>query len=111
MIYEILSEFKETFWIILLLLTITIISQQEICGQKKSLIFFKYLENNFVLYLSYKSMKGLDEKTRYKVGDNPQLDRKFALYKKVNLFTGEAYHDALSQEEAKVLIKLWGKAR
>ena len=56
-------------------------------------------------------MKGLDEKTKYKVGDNLELDEKFALYKKVNLFTGEAYHDALSQEEAKVLIKLWGKAR
>ena len=56
-------------------------------------------------------MKGLDEKTRYKVGDNPELDEKFTLYKKVNFFAGDAYHDALSQEEAKLLIKLWGKAR
>ena len=56
-------------------------------------------------------MRGLKEKTTYRVGDNPELDEKFALYKKANLFAGEAYHDELSQEEAKALIKLWGKAR
>ena len=56
-------------------------------------------------------MRGLDEETKYRVGDNPELDEKFALYKKVNLFTGDAYHDELSEEEAKTLIKLWVKAR
>ena len=56
-------------------------------------------------------MTGEDEKSRYRVGDNPELDGKFAKYKKANLFAGEAYHDELSQEEAKTLIKLWGKAR
>ena len=56
------------------------------------------------------SVTELDEKTRYKIGRDPELDKKFALYKKVNLFTGKAYHDALSQKEAKVLIKLSRKA-
>ena len=54
-------------------------------------------------------MSELDKKTRYRVGQNIELDKKFRLYKRVNLFTGEAYHEALSQKEAKVLIKLSGK--
>lgn len=56
-------------------------------------------------------MIGSDKETKYKKGNNPELDKKFEVYKKVNLFTGEAYHDALSQKEAKRLIKLWGKER
>ena len=52
-----------------------------------------------------------DEKTRYRKGDNPELDKKFALFKKVNLFTGDAYNEALSQKEAAKLIKVWTKAR
>ena len=56
-------------------------------------------------------MKGLEEKTRYRKGDNVELDRKFALYKKVNLFVGLAYHNALSYDESKALIKLDTKAR
>ena len=56
-------------------------------------------------------MKGLEEKTRYRKGDNVELDRKFALYKKVNLFAGPAYHAALSYNESKALIKLDTKAR
>ena len=49
-------------------------------------------------------MIGSDQHTKYKKGDNPELDKKFEVYKKVNLFTGLAYHDALSQSEAKLLI-------
>ena len=56
-------------------------------------------------------MPGPSKTTRYRVGDNPELDEKFKLYKKVNLFVGDAYHDELSKEEANTLIKLWGKAR
>ena len=56
-------------------------------------------------------MKGLKEKTRYRKGDNVELDKKFALCKKVNLFAGQAYHDALTYNESKALIKLWSKAR
>ena len=56
-------------------------------------------------------MIGSDKETKYKKGDNPELDKKFEAYKKVNLFAGGAYHDALSQKEAKRLIKLWGKER
>ena len=52
-----------------------------------------------------------DEKTRYRKGDNPEPDRKFALFKKVNLFVGAAYHNALSSKEADTLIKIWTKAR
>ena len=52
-----------------------------------------------------------DEKTRYRKGDNPELDKKFALFKKVNLFAGRAYHEALSKKEAATLIKVWNKAR
>ena len=56
-------------------------------------------------------MAGVDTFIRYRVGDNLELDEKFALLKKVNLFAGLAYHDELSKEEAKTLIKVWGKAR
>ena len=56
-------------------------------------------------------MAGVDNFTRYRVGDNPELDEKFALFKKVNIFAGLAYHNELSKEEAKTLITYWGKAR
>jgi hypothetical protein len=56
-------------------------------------------------------MAGVHNLTRYRVGDNPELDEKFTQFKKVNLFVGLAYHNELSKEEAKNLIRLWGKAR
>ena len=49
--------------------------------------------------------------TRYNIGDNTELDEKFTPFKKVNVFAGLAYHNELSKEEAKTLIRLWGKAR
>ena len=69
-----------------------------------------YVAYRFVFSPIYKSMIGSDQHTKYKKGDNPELDKKFEAYKKVNLFAGGAYHDALSQKEAKRLIKLWEKA-
>ena len=51
------------------------------------------------------------DETKYRRGENPALDKKFELFKKVNLFTGDAYHAALSPKEAKSLIKLWSKAK
>ena len=51
-----------------------------------------------------------NKKTRYRRGDNPDLDSKFAMYKKANIFAGKAYDAALSPKEADVLIKLWRKA-
>ena len=51
-------------------------------------------------------MIGSDEQTLYKKGENPELDKKFELLKKVNSFAGDAYHDALCDEEAKSLIKV-----
>ena len=56
-------------------------------------------------------MAGLEKKTRYRKGDNLELDRKFALSKKVNLFADKAYDNALSEKEAEALIKIWSKAR
>ena len=63
------------------------------------------------IIVNHNAMTGLEDKTKYKKGDNVELDKKFELYKKVNLFAGKAYHDALSQKKAKALIKLWSKAR
>ena len=50
-------------------------------------------------------------KDRYRKGKNKELDFKYSQYKKVNLFAGRAYHEALSSEEADALIKLWNKER
>merc|ERR1719285_1124122 len=51
------------------------------------------------------------EKDAYQTGVNKELDLKFSQYKSVNLFTGRAYHAALSEDEARTLIKLWKKER
>ena len=56
-------------------------------------------------------MTGVHNLTRYNIGDNTELDEKFTQFKKVNVFAGLAYHNELSKEEAKTLIRLWGKAR
>ena len=66
---------------------------------------------SFVLSLIYKSMIGSDEQTLYKKGENPELDKKFELLKNGNIFAGDAYDDALCDEEAKSLIKVWCKAQ
>ena len=50
-------------------------------------------------------------KDGYRKGENEELDMRFSQYKKVNLFAGRAYHEALSKEEAETLIKLWSKER
>ena len=56
-------------------------------------------------------MIGFNKQTLYKRGDNPELDKKFELFKKKNKFADDAYDDALSKKEAKTLIKVWSKAR
>ena len=56
-------------------------------------------------------MTGADENIRYRRGDNPDLDKKFTLSKKINLFTGNAVANALSETEAETLVQLWRKAR
>ena len=48
---------------------------------------------------------------RYRKGNDPKLDEKFALFKKVNIFAGGAYDDALSKKEAATLLKVWSKSR
>ena len=56
-------------------------------------------------------MIGSDEQTLYKKGENSELDKKFELLKNGNIFAGDAYDDALCDEEAKSLIKVWCKAQ
>ena len=56
-------------------------------------------------------MTGADENIRYRRGDNPDLDKKFTLSKKINLFAGNAVANALSETEAETLVQLWRKAR
>ena len=56
-------------------------------------------------------MAGSDENIKYRKGDNPELDKKLELYKKSNLFAGNAAVEALSDKEADTLVELWRKAR
>ena len=39
------------------------------------------------------------------------MDLKFAQFKKVNIFAGRAFDEALSKKEAKTLIRVWSKQR
>ena len=48
-------------------------------------------------------------KDGYRQGENKELDLRYSQYKKVNLFAGRAYHEALSPGEANTLIELWNK--
>ena len=48
-------------------------------------------------------------KDGYRKGKNKQLDLRYSQYKKVNLFAGREYDEALSPGEAKILIELWNK--
>lgn len=56
-------------------------------------------------------MIGSDEKTRYKKGENPELDAKFELFERTNIFAGDAVDSTLSQNEIDRLIKVWAKFR
>ena len=57
------------------------------------------------------TMIGSDEKSRYRKGQNPELDKRFELFKRANLFAGDAVDNALSQKEVDSLIKIWCKFR
>ena len=48
-------------------------------------------------------------KDGYRKGENKGLDLRYSQYKKVNLFAGRAYDEALSPGEANTLIELWNK--
>ena len=48
-------------------------------------------------------------KDGYRKGENKGLDLRYSQYKKVNLFAGRAYDEALSPREASTLIELWNK--
>ena len=47
----------------------------------------------------------------YCKGENPDLDKKYAQYKKLNIFAGLAVDNALSDKEGDILVKLWCKER
>ena len=51
------------------------------------------------------------ENKSYCKGDNPELDKKFADYKKVNVFAGLAVDKALTDNEGDILVELWLKER
>ena len=48
-------------------------------------------------------------KDGYRKGENKGLDLRYSLCKKVNLFAGRPYDEALSPGEANTLIELWNK--
>ena len=48
-------------------------------------------------------------KDGYRKGENRELDLRYSQYKKVNLFAGRAYDEALFPGEANTLIELWNK--
>ena len=54
---------------------------------------------------------GSDEIELYKFGRNRPLDTKYMMYKKINLFAGEAADEAFSEDEVDILVKLWCKER
>ena len=46
---------------------------------------------------------------RYKKGENQELDRRFETYKKLRIWSGTSYYDALSNEEVDRMIQIWMK--
>ena len=55
-------------------------------------------------------LEGVD-KLLYKKGLNKELDRKFAKYKRKNIWAGDGHLEALTDIEVKILGKLWRKER
>ena len=56
-------------------------------------------------------MNGSEHKDLYRKGHDKDLDRKFALYKKKNIWAGNAYLETLTEDEIKIMGKLWRKER
>ena len=55
--------------------------------------------------------EGVEDKLLYKKGLNKELDRKYAQYKKKNIWAGDGHLEALTDIEVKILGKLWRKER
>ena len=51
----------------------------------------------------------MDPKALYQKGTDQDLDNRFEGYKKMRIFTGNAFSRALSNKEVDILIKLWRK--
>ena len=56
-------------------------------------------------------LEGVEDKLLYKKGLNKELDRKFAKYKRKNIWAGDGHLEALTDIEVKILGKLWRKER
>ena len=56
-------------------------------------------------------LEGVEDKLLYNKGLNKELDRKFAQYKKKNIWAGDGHLEALTDIEVKILGKLWRKER
>ena len=56
-------------------------------------------------------MSGSDEGLLYKKGLNKELDKKMRMYKKISVWSGPAISEALTGEEIKIIVTLWGKEK
>ena len=56
-------------------------------------------------------MNGLEDEALYKKGHDKDLDRKLAQYKKMNIWAGDGYLEALTDNEVKNMGELWRKER
>ena len=54
-------------------------------------------------------MEGSGINVRYKKGENQELDRRFEKFKKLRIWSGTSYCEALSNEEIDRMIQIWKK--
>ena len=54
-------------------------------------------------------MDKLEINILYKKGINPKLDKRYASYKRMRVFSGSSQSRALMDEESDIMIKLWKK--
>ena len=52
-------------------------------------------------------MSALNENVLYKRGENPELDKRYDQFRKMRIWSGPAYSEALSEKEVDILIKVW----
>ena len=56
-------------------------------------------------------LAGLQNKLHYRKGDDTNLDKGYSRYQRMRLWSAGAVDDALTEEEANTLVKLWKKER
>ena len=57
------------------------------------------------------SLAGSQNKLHYRKGDDTNLDKGYSRYQRLRLWSAGAVDDALTEEEANTLVKLWKKER